>query len=373
MTKIPCIIFTGFLGSGKTTLLNRVLSETHLRSAAVLVNEFGEVGLDHELIVQSSDRLVVLTGGCVCCAMREDVESALRELFEKRDSGQIPAFTSLVIETTGLADPVPLLMTLRSFGLARERLYPPRVMSTADAALFDATASRHPQAIRQITNADLVVVTKADLVDGSQLALVQTALRSLNPFCDVVLGGQKEALAAILDLSAQVSRDPADEAARLPADRAMEFWTTGRLQRPASETHGAQSFSLVFEDAIDWFAFGVWLSLLLHRHGERVLRVKGILNVTGLKGPVIVHAAQHMVHPPEHLEQWPSEQRHSRLVFIVQGLEQKAMIRSMNAFLRNEERDEAVPVVAHSAPAGGGGTIRGRPVRRPTAPRWIRG
>lgn len=373
MTKIPCIIFTGFLGSGKTTLLNRVLSETHLRSAAVLVNEFGEVGLDHELIAHSSERLVVLSGGCVCCAMREDIEGALRELFQKRDAGVIPAFTSLVIETTGLADPVPLLMTMRSFGLARERLMAPRVVSTADAALFDVTASRHTQAIRQVTNADLVVVTKADLVPEEQLRKVEKVLKALNPFCDVVVAGHEGSMAAILALGDKVCLGRADELKSAPDGPNMDFWTSGRFQRPASAAHGARSFSMVFDDAIDWFAFGVWLSLLLHRHGERVLRVKGILHVTGLKGPVVIHSAQHMVHPPEHLDQWPSAQRQSRLVFIVQGLEQKAIIRSMSAFLRNTTYCEAVPVIAHSAPAGGGGTIRGRPVRRPTAPRWIRG
>lgn len=375
MTKLPCLIFTGFLGSGKTTLLNRLLSKTQLKHAAVLVNEFGEVGLDHELISHSSERLVVLSGGCVCCAMREDVEGALRELFEKRDSGEIPAFTSLVIETTGLADPIPLLMTMRSFGLARERLLAPRVVSTADAALFESTASRHPQAVRQIANADLVVLTKADLVPDEQLENSERAVRALNPFCEVLVAGQAGAVEAVLALVDGAAPDATDGRPRGAVDRAnaMSFWTSGRFQRPAMEAHGAQSFSMVFEDAIDWFAFGVWLSLLLHRHGERVLRVKGILRVAGLRGPVVIHAAQHMVHPPEHHDEWPSEIRQSRLVFIVQGIEQQAIIRSMTAFLRNTAHREAVAVLAHSAPAGAGGTIRGRPVRRPTAPRWIRG
>ena len=375
MTKLPCLIFTGFLGSGKTTLLNRLLSKTQLKNSAVLVNEFGEIGLDHELISHSSERLVVLSGGCVCCAMREDVEGALRELFQRRDSGEIPAFTFLVIETTGLADPIPLLMTMRSFGLARERLMAPSVVSTADAALFGATASRHPQAVRQITNADLVVLTKADLVSDEQLETSRHAVRALNPFCEVVVAGQEGALEAVLALANGTQPKKIDERPGEGANRRndMSFWTSSRFQRPATAAHGATSFSMVFDEAIDWFAFGVWLSLLLHRHGERVLRVKGILHVSGLRGPVVIHAAQHMVHPPEHHEDWPSENRQSRLVFIVQGIEQQAIIRSMTAFLRNTKRRDAVPVLAHSAPAGAGGTIRGRPVRRPTAPRWIRG
>ena len=188
--KLSCIILTGFLGSGKTTLLNRLLKDAEFQGAAVLINEFGEVPLDHELIVHSEDRLVVLSGGCVCCALREDVEGALRQLFEARDAGTVPPFTRIVIETTGLADPVPLLMTLQAFGLARERLQAPLVVTTVDAGLHHVTTANHPQALRQLAIAQLVLITKSDIVGEEGANKVLSDAARLNPWARIEVVGR---------------------------------------------------------------------------------------------------------------------------------------------------------------------------------------
>lgn len=371
-TKVSCTILTGFLGSGKTTLLNRLLKHPELRDAAVLINEFGEIGLDHELIVHSEDRLVVLAGGCVCCALREDVEAALRHLFHKRDTGEIPAFTSIVIETTGLADPIPLLMTLQSFGLARERLSAPTVVTTVDAGLHAATLANHPQAARQIVAAHQIVVTKADIVGESQAREVAAQVAALNPWANVEVG--QDAADSTSFVVRCISQQLIDNStSQLVGPGADWGWPSGKLLNLRNQHHKVVSFPMIFDSQIDWTVFGVWMTLLLHRHGSKVLRIKGILNVRGLHGPVVIHAAQHMVHPPQHLTEWPSDDRRTRLVFIVDGLDPAVITRSLDVFLKSKTSDSTANVESHSAPAGAGSTVRGRPIRRPTAPRWIRG
>jgi len=370
--RLPSVILTGFLGSGKTTLINRLMQDPAFQRSAVLVNEFGEVPLDHELIAQSEERLVVLPGGCVCCALREDVEGALRQLFERRDAGEIPAFEQLIIETTGLADPIPLLMTLQGFRLARERLEAPLVVTTVDASLHEATVARHPQASRQVVAAHLVLVTKADLAGEDRTGQVVAAAARLNPWARIEVARGAEQLAQLLRESREVMDRPWDmKALDLMAPR-EQGWMSGKYVK-VGNAHAAVSFPVVFDTPVDWSTFGVWLTLLLHRHGQNVLRVKGLLNVSGLKGPVAVHAAQHMVHPPEHLQAWPSDERRTRLVFIVERLEPEAIVRSMKAFLDAASAPSTAPHGSFHVGAGAGGTVGGRPIRRPTAPRWIRG
>jgi len=373
-SKLSCVILTGFLGSGKTTLLNRLLTDADFQDAAVLVNEFGEVALDHELIVHSEDRLVVLAGGCICCALREDVEGALRQLFQARDAGTVPPFSRIVIETTGLADPVPLLVTLQAFGLARERLDVPLVVTTVDAGLHQVTVAHHSQAVRQLAVAHLVLVTKADLVGEARANQVLSDAARLNPWARIEIVPEDASGSWVADVlrerEAAARSSLHDHLAALP--RVDGAWLTGKYRR-ADEAHGAVSFPVFLDGPVDWSAFGVWMTLLLHRHGSSILRVKGLLHVNGLNGPVVIHAAQHMVHPPQHLDRWPSEDRRTRLVFIVEGLDPGAILRSMSVFLQATRQASSASVNAHHVGAGAGGTVRGRPIRRPTAPRWIRG
>lgn len=374
--KIPSVILTGFLGSGKTTLINRLLKDPQFQQAAVLMNEFGEVPLDHELIAHSEERLVVLSGGCVCCALREDVEGALRQLFEQRDAGTIPAFDRVIIETTGLADPIPLMMTLQTFGLARERLAAPTVVTTVDAELFGSTMARHPQAARQVAAAHAVIVTKADIAGEERSRHAAAEVGRLNPWARTAIGQVPADAALLARLLDESARDAAPQWGGGLLDSAVERtrqgWLSGRYVKTGG-SHSAESFPVIFDAPVDWTAFGVWLTLLLHRHGQNILRVKGLLNVDGLRGPVAVHAAQHLVHPPEHLDEWPSKDRRTRLIFIVDGVDPGLVARSLHAFLRTGSTLSAGLGDTHYVRAGGGGTVRGRPVRRPTAPGWIRG
>jgi len=376
--RLPVIVLTGFLGSGKTTLLNRLLRDVRFEHTAVLINEFGDVGLDHHLVQHSAERMVVLSGGCVCCAMREDVEGALRELFERRDRGEIRPFERVVVETTGLADPVPLLLTLNTFGLARARLKTPSVITTVDAVLGERTISDFEESVRQIAAADVVMITKVDRAEEEAVVTVCERIEAINPWCDVALvdgrsaAGGDRLIEAVGGLEAGTCHHETVWR-RNPRAAGIEWKAPHVADSDAGVDRTARSFAVVLEEPIDWGAFGVWLTLLLHRHGERVLRVKGLINVAGLWGPVAFHAAQHMVHPPEHLERWPTDDRQSRIVFIVLGLNPAAVLRSLKVFNGLAGRVADASNLPSVKPAGAGGTLAGRPVRRPTAPSWVRG
>lgn len=353
--RIDCIVLTGFLGSGKTTALGRLLKEPDFADTAVIVNEFGEVGIDHDLIAEAEDAMLVLPGGCVCCAFRSDIEVALRDLFAARDEGRIPPFRRLAIETTGLADPLPLIMTLHQNPLALERLTRPQIVTVVDGVLGAATLVAHPEAESQAVHADRILISKVDLASGDEREALRAALRGLNPWAAIEEADLREAPVAALF-------DPVR--ARKPEEN---------LANAAGTTlaHGdVSSVSFTLDAPLDWTGFGVWMTLLLHRHGDKVLRAKGLLSVDGLPGPTVFQSAQHLVHPPQHLPAWPSDDRRTRLVFIVRALDGGMLKRSLLAFDRAARH--APEKLEHYLPAGGGGSIAGRPIRRPTAPRWIK-
>jgi G3E family GTPase len=334
-TLIPVNVITGFLGSGKTTLLNRLLRSPQLARTAVLVNEFGEVGLDHLLLDRLDADTVILQSGCVCCTIRGDLAEAIRRLFSRRERGLIPRFDRLAIETTGLADPAPIISTLRAESVIRHHFRLGNIIVTVDAINGPLHLAQNPESIKQVAVADRIVLTKTDLAADAQIGALKAALRRLNPTAPV-LEAASDPLAPD-DLMAADVYDPARKTAE------VRRWLDQEADRSAVEGHhhghdpnrhdrNIHAFCLTFERPLDWTLFGIWLSMLLHVHGERVLRVKGILNVVGLATPVVIHGVQHVIHPPAHLEAWPSADRRSRIVFIVRGLEQKAIERSLAAF-----------------------------------------
>ncbi len=364
-------ILTGFLGSGKTTLLNRLLRHPAFARSAVLVNEFGQVGIDNELLRYSTERVAVLPNGCVCCAVREDIEETVRLLIEQESAGRLPPFEHLFIETSGLADPARLIQTFSASPVLRSRFALRSVVATVDAMLGAATLSRFPEAARQVALADKVLLTKTDLLDaGNTAEPLLRQIRAVNPQAgadvlqpDFLSEAQMDCL---LGQDEPARRDPAENFLRGSAN-------DGRLRPAHLLDTGISSFSVVLSEAVDWTAFGVWLTWLLHRHGASVLRVKGLLRVAQCEGPVAFHCVQHMVYPPQHLERWPDDKRESRLVFIVQDLDCARVERSLRAFtglafaVAGEGREWA-----RHKDIGAGTTVRGRPVRRPSTPRWLR-
>ena len=337
-TLIPVNVITGFLGSGKTTLLNRLLRSPQLARTAVLVNEFGEVGLDHLLLETLDAETVILQSGCVCCTIRGDLADAIRKLFSKRERGLIPRFDRLAIETTGLADPAPIISTLLAEPVIRHHFRLGNVIVTVDAINGPLHLAQNPESIKQVAVADRIVLTKTDLAAAALAGELKAALVRLNPTAPIL-----EAASDPLAPDDLMAGDVYD-----PARRSIEVrrWLDEEAHRAAAHGlhHGhdrnrhdrdIRAFCLTFERPLDWTAFGIWLSMLLHAHGERVLRVKGILNVLGLATPVVIHGVQHVIHPPAHLEAWPSADRRSRIVFIVRGLEPQAIERSLAAFSRH--------------------------------------
>jgi G3E family GTPase len=344
----PVHLLTGFLGSGKTTLLKRLLADPALADTAVLINEFGEVGLDHQLVERIDDTMVLLQSGCVCCTVRGELADALRDLHSRRDRGLVPPFTRVVIESTGLADPFPVLSTLKSDPVLRHHFRAGSVVTTVDAVNGLAQLETYVESNRQAAIADRIVVTKTDLCDddADQRRLL-ARLAELNP--DAVLHVATDNGPDAVTL---FSDDAALRAAKLQSASGFYCDAPATLVTADGAAHQAaiSSFVIAVDAPIDWTGFGVWLTMLLNRHGTRVLRVKGILDIAGEERPVAVHGVQHLVHPPVHMEAWPTVERSSRIVFIVDGLDPNLLKRSFNAFAladRAQSRaqsEAAVPV-----------------------------
>ena len=316
----PVTLITGFLGSGKTTLLQRLLLDPTLSDTAVLINEFGEIGLDHHLLERIEETMVMLQSGCVCCTIRGDLSTAIKDLHSRRERGLLPPFRRLVIESTGLADPFPILSTVRSDPVLRHHFGLGNVITTVDAVNGARQLDAQPESVKQIAVADRLVLTKTDLTTAEAARDLTKRLKRINP-------GAPLWRAAEDDLDADVLLAAEDHETRQLTDG-----NDGVPDNHHRHTDDVRTLALRIDEPVDWTRFGVWLTLLLNRHGDALLRVKGILNVAGALTPVAVHAVQHLVHTPRHLEAWPDEDRRSRLVFIARGLDPAVIERSFRAF-----------------------------------------
>ena len=317
-------VLSGFLGSGKTTLLRHYLANGSDTGVAVIINECGAIGIDHHLVRMVQEQSVVLQGGCVCCTRREDLVRAMREMLELEQGGHLGPLRQVVIETSGIADPVPVLFSLATDPVLRHHFAPASVTVTLDAVNAAAQIDRRPEIHKQIIAADRVVVTKVDLVPREMIARHRIKVRQLNPTARISvsrLGDASEVLA------------PAEGTTRL-----FEPQSDGDAGAPEPRS-GVQSIALGFSAPLDWPVFGVWLGMLLQVHGPDVLRIKGLLDI-GEAGPVVMNVAQHVVHPPEHLPTWPTGVNRPYLVFIVRGLDPARIAESLETFQRANGRSD---------------------------------
>ncbi|SER83590.1 GTP-binding protein [Rhizobium sp. NFR03] len=326
---ITANVLTGFLGAGKTTLLNRLLSGPDLGDTAVIINEFGDIGLDHLLVEKVDGDIVLLKSGCVCCTVRGDLKDAVLSLFERRARGDIPPFRRLVIETTGLADPAPIIATLAADIMLKYHFAIGNVVTVLDVPNGLHNLQTFEEAARQVALADRIVLTKTDLATADACAALRAAVEAINPAAIVTSGDESGAAARLL------TQDIHDLGSR-PAE--ARRWVTSarhgdhRHTSPDRNRHGEiRAVSLTMDRPIAWARFSLWLSLLVHRHGTRILRLKGILDVEGAASPVVVHGVQHLIHPPFHLGDWPCE-RASLLVVITDG-DLGDLQRSFSAFM----------------------------------------
>jgi len=311
-------VVTGFLGSGKTTLLGKVLSEPSMANTAVLINEFGEVGLDHHLLRRVDERTVLLGSGCVCCTTREDLVGALLELLGLDERGEIPRLDRVVIETTGLADPAPILYTIFTDPVLQHHFSVDLVLTTVDAVNGDLHLDRNHESLKQAAAADKIVVTKTDIAEPSTVQSLLSRLATINPSARILE-------AAFGEVAVDELLSPGD--ARAPTGPELILPGPDDLH-DVGDTH---SVSVTFDRPIDWTAFGIWFSMLLHARGEDVLRVKGFLDVGGA-GPVVLNGMQHIIHPPEHLDGWPDEDRRSRIIFITKRIHPEELLASLERF-----------------------------------------
>ena len=303
--RLPVIAVTGFLGSGKTTLVRALLAKPEGANTAVVVNEYGEVGIDDALLRSSSDVTVLLGNGCMCCNVRTDLQETLRSLFADRARGAVPSFERVVIETSGLADPGPVLQTFATDrGLGRE-FYLQALVAVVDAVGGLGNLERMPEARKQVALADRIVVTKTDLTPEEGVESLVARINSLNT-----------APAAI---AAKGEIEPSFLLAE-PAVARRRFELGG-----AEHTHGLCSFSVMFEKPLSWPSFEQAMAVLTALRGPDLLRVKGLVAVKECRGPVVVHVVQHVAHPPVELEDWPDNDRRSRLVFVTRDLPREAV------------------------------------------------
>lgn len=310
---VPVTILTGFLGSGKTTLLKHLLADPGTRDTAVLINEFGEIALDHELVTSVREDLIVLASGCVCCSVRNDLMRALCELHVKAERGEIPRYSRVVVETTGLADPTPIVGTLAKNGLLRSCFHLAAVVTSVDACLGDQTLSAQPEAMKQAAVADRLLITKTDLADAPTCTRLEERLASLNP-----LALRIRARRGVVPAEALLGEAPVHP---VVVGAPMLEHEHG----PHVDHHGPNllSFSEVLEGPLDFQEFALWLSMMTQVHGEHLLRVKGILHVDDDPLPVVVQSVQHAVYPVTTLSRWPFEPRASKVVCITRGLERE--------------------------------------------------
>lgn len=324
--RMPVTLITGFLGSGKTTLLNRVLGDPRMARSLVLVNEFGEVGLDHLFMEQVGGDMVLLQSGCVCCTIHGDLDRTLRDIAQRRARAEMPPFDRVLLETTGLADPAPILQLLLNHPMISHDYRLDGVVTTVDAVNGARQLDEHPEALKQAAVADRLLISKTDLAEIAASAGLRARLTGLNPgagLFEIVLGDVDPAL-----LFDSGPFDPSGKSDKVQA------WLNAEAHEHAHHHHHHDrsrhdahiaSFCLTFEEPLDWDLFNRWLMAVRAAWGDRLLRVKGVLNVIGESQPLVIHGVHRTFHPPTLLARWPDDDRRSRLVFITRDLDRAAV------------------------------------------------
>ncbi len=350
---LPVSVLTGFLGSGKTTVLRHLLTQPDMANTAVIVNEFGEIGLDHMLVENAKEDTILLNSGCLCCTVRGDLVETMRRLFKQRVQREIPPFDRLVIETTGLADPAPILQTLMNDPFLVERFRLDGVIATVDAANGGTTLDNHFESVKQAAVADRLLLTKTDAAEPDAAEALKIRLKDLNPAAPVlpVSQGKVEAAALFnaglydpttktLDVQRWLKTEAYEEDDGHGDDHDQgDDHDHGHDHHHDHHHHDVnrhdasiRAFCITREEPLNWDRLNSWVEMLIMLYGGNLLRIKGILNIEDCEGPVVIHGVQHMFHPPIQLESWPDGDHRSRLVFITRDLQKEMFEHTLEAF-----------------------------------------
>ncbi|MES0885343.1 CobW family GTP-binding protein [Roseibium sp. SCP14] len=321
MTSVPLILLSGFLGAGKTTWLRNLLQQDAGERIAVLINEFGEVGIDHLLVEPIAPDTVLLDSGCICCQIRGELKDAILMLLSRVERGEIPRFERIVVETTGLADPAQIQSTFLFDPVLRHQVVLEQVLVVVDALNCVNVHAHQPEWAPQVAAADTILISKTGLLSEDKLPDLREKLTAINPFAKQQ---RTEELISLEELTGEQRKSPAFACAPVPS----------------GEVASAATLSLTLEEEIDWTTFVIWLAALVHCHGQNLLRVKCLLNTTTL-GQVLIDGVGHTLHPPQHPSTSMSTSEPSRLVFISRGLDLEKLQESFEAFVNRGSKNWA--------------------------------
>ena len=338
--NISITILTGFLGSGKTTLLSSLIKHKLMANAAIIINEFGEIGLDHDLIETTDENVIELQNGCICCTIQGDLKSTLLNLLKKMEKGEISTFNHVIIETTGLADPVPIIHTLMT-SLDLQRIYSiDGVITVVDAINGESTYNVHEEAVKQTAFADRIVLSKTDIADKGRVNSLTKRIRTINPKVTIIKSNMNsvpvEKLLGLNDYNPQNKDWNVREWLEIEKNKSSKHLHHHHDHDVNRHGDDIETFAMVTSQPVSMTSVNFFLELLMSQMGENILRIKGILNIKGQECPAVIHGVQHIFHPLEWLEKWPSQNKQSRLVFITKKINKDTIDDLFKIIGRNE-------------------------------------
>ena len=324
INQIPVTVITGFLGSGKTTLLSSILKKKEMQKTAVIINEFGEIGLDHALIEHTDENIVELQSGCICCTIQGDLNKTLVDLFDKMMNGKVSSFKRILIETTGLANPVPIIHTLMS-SIELIRIYSlDGVITVVDSINGEKTLDLHEESLKQLALAEKIILSKTDIVDKDEIKSLVYRIKEINPVSQIIFS--KFGNIPLEEIFGLGAYDPYKKSAD------VKNWLAAEKYKDKKHHHyhdvnrhneNIRAFSMMSENPVNMIAFSFFSDMITAALGAILLRMKGIVNIEGEERPAVIHGVQHIFHPVQWLEKWPDNDRRTKLVFITQNIKKK--------------------------------------------------
>lgn len=348
LSRLPIAVITGFLGSGKTTLLNKLLQHPDLKNSAIVINEFGAISIDHFLVNSATEDVIIMDNGCLCCTIKGDLVKTLQTLFTKRACNQVPEFDRVIIETTGLADPAPIIHTLLDDPVLQTYYRLDSVVTTVDCVYGLAQLDEHYETIKQAAVADRLILTKSDLVDSTKIKALQQRLHQLNPAALLLtsVDGEIEKVSDLFHTglynpetkSIDVQQWLQAEAYDNKGNQPIHFSKSSDLMK---YDQSIQSFCIEYDEPLSWQVLNRWFQQLTALRGKDLLRIKGIVNTIESDLPIVVQGVQHIFQPPTTLPAWPTAARKSQLVFITRNIKKEVLEKMLNIIVNSETYVEA--------------------------------